>query len=77
MEKFEEICDNLFRSLEIDRRVIKKAAEIYVDLRNKGNIIEDADILIGAICLENDLTLVTNNEEHFKRIKNLKFENWI
>lgn len=77
LKKFDEICDVFFQSLEIDRQVIKKAAEIYVDLRNEGNIIEDADILIGAICLENDLTLVTNNEKHFKRIEDLKYENWV
>jgi len=55
----------------------KKAGEIYADLRKKGEIINDADILIAATISANDSVLVTNNTDHFKRIKNLKIENWL
>ena len=40
-------------------------------------LIQDADILIGAIALVEDLVLITNNTEHFKRIQGLKLENWL
>jgi predicted nucleic acid-binding protein len=49
---------------------------IKADLKQQGNIILDADIMIAAIALSNDLTLVTNNEKHFERIPKLNIENW-
>jgi tRNA(fMet)-specific endonuclease VapC len=58
-----------------------KAAEIFTDLKtdlsDSGLIIEDFDLMIAATCLANKLTLVTNNTKHFKRIKNLKVEDWV
>jgi len=50
---------------------------IKADLKQQGNIILDADIMIAAIALSNALTLVTNNEKHFTRIPNLRIENWV
>jgi tRNA(fMet)-specific endonuclease VapC len=61
----------------IDQAVLDKAAEIYADLRSAGQLIEDADILIAAIALINDFTLVTNNTAHFSRIAGLQLEDWL
>jgi tRNA(fMet)-specific endonuclease VapC len=52
------------------------AGDIYTSLRVKGVTIGTSDILIAAIAIENDLSLVTNNEKHFAPILNLKIENW-
>ncbi len=49
---------------------------IKADLKQQGNIILDADIMIAAIAVSNRLTLITNNEKHFIRIPNLSLENW-
>lgn len=50
--------------------------EIKSDLKSKGQIICDSDMFIAASALSNEFTLVTNNERHFKRVENLKIENW-
>lgn len=63
--------------LQLDAYIEKKAGEIYADLRKKGELINDADILIAATVLGNDSVLVTNNTDHFRRVKNLKIENWL
>ncbi|MCL2146468.1 MAG: PIN domain-containing protein [Synergistaceae bacterium] len=52
-------------------------ARIKASLRKSGNIIDDFDILIGATAIENDLTLVTNNERHFSRIGKIRMVNWL
>jgi len=52
------------------------SSELYASLRKKGNTIDDIDLLIAGIAIENELTLVTNNEKHFKRIPGLKLANW-
>lgn len=41
-------------------------------LRKQGNIIGDFDLLIASVCLRHNLTLLTNNKNHFDRIDSLK-----
>lgn len=52
------------------------SSEIYSTLRNGGELIDDIDLLIAGIAIENEMTLITNNENHFGRISGLKIENW-
>ncbi len=52
------------------------SAEIYANLRKKGQPIDDIDLLIAGIAVSNKLVLATNNESDFKRIKDLKIVNW-
>ncbi len=63
--------------VSITSETIEKASEIYVSLKKTGTLIGDADILIAAIALTEGLVLVTDNVEHFKRVKDLKIENWM
>jgi len=53
-----------------------KAADIYISLKQKGQLIRDADILIAAYCLVNNYTLVTRNENDFNRINGLDYVDW-
>ena len=61
----------------ISKETLDIASPIYNHLRNGGIVIEAADILIAAWCIENSCTLVTNNEKHFTNIAQLNIENWI
>jgi tRNA(fMet)-specific endonuclease VapC len=54
----------------------KIAANIKANLRKKGNEIGHTDTLIAGIAISNKLQLVTNNTDHFKRIKELDIANW-
>ena len=67
---------NKFGITELTTSTLDIAAQIYANLSAKGQIIEDADIFIGATALENDAILVTNNEKHLGRIDGLKLEVW-
>ena len=49
---------------------------IKSELEIKGQILDDADLLIASIAISNNATIVTNNTEHFRRIPELKIENW-
>jgi len=46
-------------------------------LKKDGNLIEDADILMAAIAIVEDMVLITNNTSHFTRVKGLRLDNWI
>jgi predicted nucleic acid-binding protein len=72
--------EQLWRTLGIimiDLAVLDKAAEMYAALRKAGQLIEDADLLIAAIAVVYDFTLVTNNTAHFSRIADLHVEDWL
>lgn len=62
--------------IPLDFSSSKRAAEISAKLGATGKPIDFRDIMIAAIALENDLTLVTRNKSHFSRIKSLKLETW-
>ncbi|MEO7309520.1 MAG: PIN domain-containing protein [Chitinophagaceae bacterium] len=64
-----------FQPLDISP-VIPSFAKEKVRLKSSGIIIADFDILIGVTAVFYDFTLVTNNEKHFSRIKDIKIENW-
>ena len=68
---------NKLMLFSIDDDVIEIASDIYADLRKRGKSTEDADILIAAIVIKNNGTLVTNNTKHFGNIRQLKVVNWV
>ena len=57
------------------------ASTIYGDIRvqseKRGEPIGPLDLLIAAHALSRNLVLISNNEKEFKRVKNLKVENWV
>ena len=67
---------NALGIVELKTSTLDIAAQIYSDLKKAGTLIEDDDIFIGASALENNAILVTNNERHLGRIKDLKYEVW-
>lgn len=50
--------------------------KIQSGLENKGTPIGAMDLLIASQALSRNLILVTNNENEFKRIKEIRIENW-
>lgn len=58
-----------------------EAAKHYGDIRSalerKGKIIGGNDLWIAAHALAMDVTIVTNNEKEFSRVKGIKVENWV
>ncbi len=82
---FDEFCARN-TILPLTDEVVVKAADIYADLRGRGELIGDADILIAASALVRGLGVVTNNEAHFQRIRDrvaghgsvhLQVDNWL
>jgi len=71
--------DKLLSKLEViplELSSARKAAEISVKLSEKGESIDYRDVMIAAIAIRNDLTMVTRNKAHFGRIKELKLQMW-
>lgn len=60
------------RILEVDLETCQNFGREQARLRREGQLIENFDLLIGATCLQHNLTLLTNNRQHFERIVGLK-----
>ena len=52
------------------------AADVYADLRKKGQPIDDIDLLIAGTAIANGLVVITQNRKHFDRITELEVEDW-
>lgn len=60
----------------LTEKSIEISSDIYSSLRKKGNPLDDMDILIAGVAIENKKIFVTNNLQHFERIKHLELMNW-
>ena len=65
-----------FHSLPFDDDAAERCAEIRSHLATAGTPIGPIDVLIAAIALANNLTLVTHNTREFSRVPGLMLEDW-
>ncbi len=63
--------------LDFDLAAAYVAGELRALLERRGTPLAFADLEIAAIALANDLTLVTGNVKHFRRVPGLRVENWL
>lgn len=61
--------------LNLNFEVCKIFGKIKSKLRKKGKLIDNFDLLIGSICLFNNNILITNNDKHYRKIKEIKILN--
>ncbi len=61
-----------FEVLGLDDPTMEIFARLRAQLRRRGQIIPDFDILIASTALQYDLTLLTRNMRHFARVPNLR-----
>ncbi len=75
-DKVESILNNI-RVLPLDEDVSQHYADIRYQLEKEGKVIGQNDLLIAAHARSGDMTVVTNNEREFARVRGLKVENWL
>ena len=63
--------------VESDESISEKFGEMKANLESAGTIIDDADRYIAACSVVHGLTLETNNTKQFRRIKEMKIQNWV
>lgn len=65
-----------FYILELEDNSAEIYGQKYSELKKIGKLTQDFDLLIAAICMANNVVLVTRNKKHFENIKGLKVEIW-
>jgi predicted nucleic acid-binding protein len=73
IEEFLFTVEIIHSNLEI----LRKFGELKATLGTAGNILADADIFIAATAISRCNMLITGNINHFRRIDELRLENWI
>ena len=76
LERFDTLCKSLGLLLLDTKSFYDEAAEIYADLKRKGRLIGDADILIASLARIGDY-IVVSDDTHFDRVPGLQRENWL
>jgi tRNA(fMet)-specific endonuclease VapC len=74
LARVRESMSNL-RVLELSFGAAEEAARIYKELRDRGRLISEFDVLIAGIVKFHDEPLVSR-DEHFKAIRGMKLVNW-
>ena len=72
-----EVLFSAFTVLPFDEMTARRCGHLKAALEEQGEPLDDLDLQIASIALVYDLPLATNNTKHFKRVKDLKIENWI
>jgi tRNA(fMet)-specific endonuclease VapC len=77
-EKNQKTLDNFLTGVKIVP--IFHSLDLYAAekarLRTAGTILDDFDLLIGVTSITHNLTMVTNNTSHLKRIEGIILEDW-
>jgi len=74
-QRSEAVFRQFLRSVDVlplNRSIMQRFARLRGDLRQRGQLIGDPDILIAATALYYDLILLTRNKKHYQRIPLLK-----
>ena len=77
LKLFETVLLPRVTILPFDFLAGKKYGEIRSLLEKQGTPLEHADLQIASIALSRNMTLITGNIRHFKRVPNLEIENWL
>ncbi len=77
-ENNRKVLDNFLTGIQI--LPIFHSLDLYAKekarLQKAGTPVDDFDLLIGVTAVTHNLTMVTNNTNHFKSISGIKLEDW-
>lgn len=63
--------------LDFDSACAEQFGKLQGNLMSQGLIVPTADLMIAAVALTHNLTLVTNNTSDFQNVPGLRLDNWL
>ncbi len=64
-----DTLEKAFDILYLDNRSVRIASEMWADLVRNRETFDERDLLIGAICIANEIPLWTGNIRHFIKLR--------
>ena len=77
LENLEKILLPSVNIVPFDAKAAYLCGRLRSRLEKEGTPLSLADLEIAAIAMANNLTLVTGNQRHFSRVRELTVENWL
>jgi len=68
--------ENSLEILPVGQEIVEIFGMEKTGLERRGTPLDDFDLVLGCCALAHNLTLVTNNVKHFKKIDGLRVVNW-
>lgn len=68
-EEAKNLLEESYVIIPLNNKVLLKSSEIWRDLKTRGILIDDRDLIIGATAIVFKLKLFTKNRQHFERLK--------
>lgn len=65
--EYKSYVESALEVLALDNKSITTASALYTELRRKGTLVDDPDLLIASMCISNKIPIVTGNAKHFER----------
>jgi tRNA(fMet)-specific endonuclease VapC len=78
-EKFQKTLQRLLARVRVwplDHDLSRQYGEIFQDLRKRGHVLSQVDIMIAALAKQMDLTVATTDRD-FEALPHLRTENWL
>jgi len=69
-QQIRQLLEESYSILNLNNNIIEAYCKIYRKLKEEGNLLPDADLIIAATAIAHDLTLETK-DAHFLRLKAL------
>ncbi|HET6424342.1 MAG TPA: type II toxin-antitoxin system VapC family toxin [Planctomycetaceae bacterium] len=63
--------------LDFDRQSAEIFGRLRIQSQQNGTNVDAFDLMIAAVALQHDLTLVTHNVKHFAPVPGLRIEDWL
>ena len=60
----------------IDQTVARIYGQIFAELRNRGRVLSQVDMILAALARQMDLTIVTSDRD-FDALPDIRKENWL
>lgn len=76
-ERYRKLLLPAIHILDFDSPCAEVYGELRARLESRGQRLAEADLMIAAIALRHDLTLVSGNTQHFRRVPGLRLANWL
>ena len=76
LQKINDLLNDV-QVLDFDRACAEQFGQLRGSLLQQGVSVPTVDLMIAAVALVHNLTLVTNNTSDFQRIPGLRLEDWL
>jgi tRNA(fMet)-specific endonuclease VapC len=76
LQKITDLLNDV-QVLDFDRACAEQFGQLRGSLLQQGVSVPTVDLMIAAVALVHNLTLVTNNTSDFQRIQGLRLEDWL